>query len=611
MSLGPRDELDLLRASFPWHFFLDEEMRIRRASERLTSHCPGFKDGVSCADLLRMERPKISFDYDQWSRAPRTTFTFRTIPEGILLRSQILAAPSEALLLACCQPWSTKIEELKSWGISMEDMGVQDSTWEFLMLMEDRDREHVENVRHKEHLEDVVKQRTLELESLLDLAGVLTENLDPGLFSNSLAEKICEILNVGDCCVFTPSGEGLSLRGCRGGIQDDPPPDSIPSGEGLASRAAQEKRTQFNLPEKICSPVLVEDRLLGVIVIRPAPGHGLAMEDVEALERNLRIVAPAFEASLHREGLELNLDQAAHQRRRLLDVAEKTDPLVFSPGERLGDFRLVRPLGRGGLGNVWEATQDSLNRRVALKILGSVQSVDSETRRRFQEEASEASQIEHFNILEIYTSGESGGTMYMAMELVENCKSMQDYLGVFRAVPVLPDTFFLMLSDPFLKVLDALAAVHKAGVVHGNLHPGNILLDANLEPKLAGFGLAALAGGRLQSDSTTAEGIRPYLSPERAANPTGPARPADDIFSIGAVLHGTLAQPGQPGIVRPEAPEALVAIAERAMRFNPENRYPSISEMVNDLARGKEETRRESRSWFSPFRFRRNPGRRK
>ena len=123
----------------------------------------------------------------------------------------------------------------------------------------------------------------------------------------------------------------------------------------------------------------------------------------------------------------------------------------------------------------------------------------------------------------------------------------------------------------------------------------------HLEPKLAGFGLAALAGGRLQSDSTPAEGIRPYLSPERAANPTEPAQPADDIFSIGAVLHGALAQPGQPGIVRPEAPEALVAIAERAMHCNPETRYPSISEMVNGLTLGKEETLRESRSWFSRF----------
>ena len=585
MSLNTEAELALLQGAFPWHFFLDKEMRVRRPSPLLSSHCPGFVDGTACEDLLKIERPKVSFDFEQWSRSPRTTFTFCSKPEGILFRSQILSVPEKNMLMISCRPWSTNITELQSWGISMEDMGIHDPTWEFLMLMEQRDQVHAENLRYKDHLEDVVAQRTHELESLLGLASVLTENLDPKVFHSELATKLCEIMGVGDCCVYTSNGRKLSLRGYSGGITDGTSPRHISWGDGLAGRTAQEKKTQIEMPKKICAPVLVEDRLMGVVAIQPARGHDLNLTDEEALERYLRIVAPAFEASQHREELEQDLGKAVDQRRRLLEVAEETDPLGFSPGAHLGDFRLVRPIGRGGLGNVWEAVQLSLNRKVALKILGSVQSVDLETRDRFMKESNLASEMEHPCFLDIYTAGESDGTMFLSMELVKDWRTINDYLNVFRAIPILPDYFFKMLVDAISKVLDALSKAHQMGIVHGNLSPKHILMDDDVRPKLTGFGLAALESGQLKSKDYLSEENLRYHSPERYTNPANPPRPEDDLFSVGAMLHEALTYSVPPHAFRSEAPEQLVRIAQRAIHENHSERYHSTKAMAEDLAR--------------------------
>lgn len=218
MNLSQNDEMSFVKASFPWHFFLSEEMRVFGTSARLLHHCPEYKDGEFLSDLVELVRPKISFNFGLWSEHPQTTFTLRTLKKGISFRCQVFLAHDAKRILVCCRPWSTSISELQSQGISMEDMGIHDPTWEFLMLLKERDRIFSENLKHQEHLEEVVQERTQELKSLLELASIATENLDADFFYTSVADKICEILNVGDCRIFTPTSEGLSLRGCRGGL---------------------------------------------------------------------------------------------------------------------------------------------------------------------------------------------------------------------------------------------------------------------------------------------------------------------------------------------------------------------------------------------------------
>jgi len=266
-------------------------------------------------------------------------------------------------------------------------------------------------------------------------------------------------------------------------------------------------------------------------------------------------------------------------------------------GGRLGEFRLVREIGRGGMGVVYEAEQESLRRRVALKVLSGAAALDAQQIERFQREARAAGRLDHPGIVRIVTSGESGGFRYIAMELVEG-------RGLDRLIadgPLPPEQAVRIALD----VASALDAAHGAGLVHRDIKPSNVLIDAAGRARLTDFGLVHDHMAATITRSAAVLGTPAYMSPEQARGMA--ADPAQDIYSLGAVLFAMLSgravfpgdhpsavlsrlltEPPPPiRAINASVPRDLAAVVDRALDPDPRNRYPSAAALAADLERAR------------------------
>jgi tRNA A-37 threonylcarbamoyl transferase component Bud32 len=210
-----------------------------------------------------------------------------------------------------------------------------------------------------------------------------------------------------------------------------------------------------------------------------------------------------------------------------------------------GRYRLVRQLGVGGMGEVWEADDTVLGRRVAVKVLVPELAGDARATRRFVREARATAQLTHPNVTRVYDFGRDGGVPYLVMELLEG-----DTLADRLAGGPLPPAEAARIGAA---VAEALDAAHRRGIVHRDVKPANVLVTPAGEVKVMDFGIAAAAD---ETHSTTGSGLygtAAYVSPERAAGraPT----PAADLYSLGAVLYALLT--GRPPFVG-DAPVLVV-----------------------------------------------------
>jgi Tol biopolymer transport system component/tRNA A-37 threonylcarbamoyl transferase component Bud32 len=246
-------------------------------------------------------------------------------------------------------------------------------------------------------------------------------------------------------------------------------------------------------------------------------------------------------------------------------------------GSRCGPFRLVREIGRGGMGVVYlaERVDGEVKQRAAVKLM---QPGGSEIRRdRFLQERVILAGLTHPNIAHLLDAGHLGdGQPYLAMEYVEG-KPIHQFAEGFSIRAKI---------DLFLKVCAAVAYLHKHLVVHRDLKPSNILVPALGEPKLLDFGIAKMLDLETDRTATQLRMLTPdYASPEQMSG--GAIGKSSDVYSLGAVLHYLLT--GQrPGETRPEAfpPEMkgeLRSILQRAMRPEPEERYATVEEFAEDL----------------------------
>jgi serine/threonine protein kinase len=247
----------------------------------------------------------------------------------------------------------------------------------------------------------------------------------------------------------------------------------------------------------------------------------------------------------------------------------------FAPGALLGPWRLVEPLGAGGMGMVWlaERADQQFEKRVALKLLRVGLDRD-EDRRRFQLERQVLARLEHPNIARLLDGGATeGGSPWLAMEHVEGV-SIVDHArdhGLSRAERV----------AVFLKVCDAVAAAHGALVVHRDLKPSNILVTDAGEPKLLDFGIAKLLDDdRASGSELTRAGSPPltprYASPEQVRG--DPVSTSTDVYSLGVVLAELV----------PDADGDLATILAMVRREDPGRRYPSVDRLAEDLRRERD-----------------------
>ena len=279
-------------------------------------------------------------------------------------------------------------------------------------------------------------------------------------------------------------------------------------------------------------------------------------------------------------------------------------------GTRVGPFRLIRELGRGGQGVVFLAEDTRMPRNVALKLLtGAHAARAGSARLRFERELQALARLDHPGICTVYEAGEIDGTPYLAMRHVDG-ESLATLILRSKQTGTLPRTREEIGARVSTIVLaaQALQVAHDAGIVHRDVKPANILLDRDGSPVLVDFGLARdeASGTPTITVPGSLIGTLGYLAPERLTNPEGPGSqrgPQEDIWALGACLYELLAheRPFQAATSEAELRTILTQEAKRLGRRNPSvsrdleivvatalekdlsRRYQSASDLAEDL----------------------------
>ena len=202
----------------------------------------------------------------------------------------------------------------------------------------------------------------------------------------------------------------------------------------------------------------------------------------------------------------------------------------LQPGQMLGPYRIINQIGQGGMATVYKAYQASMDRHVAIKVLPSQLAESKEFVKRFQQEARIIAKLEHAHILPVFDYGESDGTAYFVMRLLE-AGTLKDRMVAGRPLPLNE------IDRIFTQLTDALSYAHGHGIIHRDLKPANALIDLQGDLFLTDFGIAKLlesASPRLtQTDAIM--GTPAYISPEQAQAQTVDQR--SDIYSLGIILY--------------------------------------------------------------------------
>ncbi len=277
-------------------------------------------------------------------------------------------------------------------------------------------------------------------------------------------------------------------------------------------------------------------------------------------------------------------------------------PSRLSPGATLGRYRIERLIGRGGMGEVYEATQLDLSRRVALKLLRLPLSEKPELLGRFLQEGETAARMRHPHIVDVTDVGALDGEPYLVMELLDG----EDLRSLLQRAGRLPE---VALVDLLLPMLSAVCEVHRHGVVHRDLKPHNIFLcrtpQGALFPKLLDFGTAKVVEGLTEGDVTrTASivGTPSYMAPEQITK-AGVVDERTDQYSLGVVLfqaatgrlpfeqeelypllHAIVSgHPPTPRSLHPDLSGPFEEVILRAMARRRRDRYPSLRAMGREL----------------------------
>ena len=238
-------------------------------------------------------------------------------------------------------------------------------------------------------------------------------------------------------------------------------------------------------------------------------------------------------------------------------------------GVSFGDrYKLSSRIAIGGMGEVWEATDQVIGRTVAIKILKDEYMGDPGFLERFRAEARHAALVNHEGIANVYDYGEENGSAYLVMELVPG-EALSTVLERERVLP--PDQVMYIVSQTAL----ALHAAHKAGLVHRDIKPGNLLITPDRRVKITDFGIARIADQVPLTATGQVMGTVQYLSPEQASGHA--ANPATDIYSLGIVAYEALA--GR----RPFTGESQVAIAMAHINDEPPALPVTVPEPVRNL----------------------------
>src|SRR5262245_42674464 len=262
----------------------------------------------------------------------------------------------------------------------------------------------------------------------------------------------------------------------------------------------------------------------------------------------------------------------------------------------LGDYELLEVVGRGGQGVVYRARQKSLDRAVALKVIGLGHWATEAHLKRFRREAEAAARLDHPGMVPIYEVGERDGSCYFSMQFIEG--GQLDEVVKREPMPIRLGT------ELIAKVARTVHYAHEHGILHRDVKPENILLDQRGEPHLTDFGLARL----LETESTVTRtlevlGTPSYMAPEQAAGNNARLTSATDVYGLGAVLYQLLtghapfaggttyetikllldSEPRPPRQLNPKINRELSTICLKCLEKDPQRRYSSAVGLAEDL----------------------------
>jgi WD40 repeat protein/serine/threonine protein kinase len=311
------------------------------------------------------------------------------------------------------------------------------------------------------------------------------------------------------------------------------------------------------------------------------------------------------------------------------------------PLGELGDFRLVREVGRGGMGIVYEAVQISLNRRVALKVLPFAAALDAKQLQRFKNEAQAAAGLHHTNIVPVYFVGCERGVHFYAMQFIDG-RTLADLVRDLRRIggggvgdpeqtrpyapasgsgaatvteraaaapftecPAPDPAYVRTVAGLGIQAAEALEHAHQLGVLHRDIKPGNLMVDGRGRLWVTDFGLAQVQSEAGLTRTGDLVGTLRYMSPEQALARPAPLDHRTDVYSLGATLYelltlrpvfgGTgqqellrqiaLEEPRPPRRLNRAVPQELETVVLKALEKNPADRYATAQDLADDLKR--------------------------
>jgi len=260
----------------------------------------------------------------------------------------------------------------------------------------------------------------------------------------------------------------------------------------------------------------------------------------------------------------------------------------------IGKYRIIGKLGKGGMGDIYKAMQEPLNRVVALKVLPHQLSRDEEFTKRFESEAKAISLMEHQNIVSIYEYGEEDGYRFIAMQLVDGM-NLGVYINETRVIAI-PE-----IIDFSKQICRGLRYAHSRNIIHRDIKPQNILLDKGKNVHISDFGIAKISSSSDITMTGSAVGTPEYMSPEQAQGKKLDAQ--TDIYSLGILMYEMLTrkppftannsmavaykqvheQPLPPSVKRKDTPKRLELIILKALKKDKHDRYESVEELLEHL----------------------------
>ena len=279
-----------------------------------------------------------------------------------------------------------------------------------------------------------------------------------------------------------------------------------------------------------------------------------------------------------------------------LPATRTINPATGMKVKYFGDYELLEEIARGGMGVIWKARQNNLNRTVAIKMILAGKLAGPAEVQRFLREAEAAANLQHPNIVAIHEVGEHDGQHYFSMDYVEG----RDLGAIVRngAIPA-------QRAARYVKsISEAIHFAHQRGTLHRDLKPQNVLIDAADQPRITDFGLAKIVAedsGLTQSGAVM--GSPSYMPPEQAAGRHDQVGPHSDVYALGAILYELLTgqppfrgatalatlrtvldtDPAPPRKIRPDVPLDLETICLKCLEKSPERRYHSARELAEDL----------------------------